>query len=109
MYTTTQARPRLVHKTMRVLIADSHDLMRQGLKQVVVTAFENVTIVEVLTLKEAIAEVRRSNWDLVLVDFWFPDGGGLGLLLEMKTPGKYCPTLVVSERENAEYAQRSML
>src|SRR5262245_20083956 len=93
---------------MRVLIAENHELMRQGLKQVVASTLANVSIMEVDSLSGAIVHVCDTTWDLVVVDFWFPDGAGLGLLAEMKDLGLRSPVLMVSVSENAEYALRSI-
>ena len=59
----------------RVLIVDDHPIVRAGLEQALIEA--NFVICAVATSKnEAIAQIARTNPDLILLDLNLPDGSG---------------------------------
>jgi len=59
----------------RVLIVDDHPIVRAGLEQALVKA--NFTICAVAASKnEAIAQIARTNPNLILLDLNLPDGSG---------------------------------
>src|SRR3972149_3530111 len=62
---------------IRLLIADDHMLMREGLRTVL-SAAQSITIVgEARTGQEAIVEARRLNPDVILMDFNMPIVNGI--------------------------------
>ncbi|MES2975623.1 MAG: response regulator transcription factor [Pseudomonadota bacterium] len=63
---------------LRILIADDHHLVREGLKMAVQQLEENVEVVEADTLGKAIAAYRAApGFDLVLLDLNMPGSTGL--------------------------------
>lgn len=59
----------------RVLIVDDHPIVRAGLEQALIEA--NFIICAVAASKnEAIAQIARTNPDLILLDLHLPDGSG---------------------------------
>ena len=59
----------------RVLIVDDHPIVRAGLEQALVKA--NFTVCAVAASKnEAIAQIARTNPNLILLDLNLPDGSG---------------------------------
>lgn len=59
----------------RVLVVDDHPIVRAGLEQALIEA--NFTICGVAASKnEAIAQIARTNPDLILLDLNLPDGSG---------------------------------
>ena len=59
----------------RVLIVDDHPIIRAGLEQALVKA--NFTIcAEAASKNEAIAQIARTNPNLILLDLNLPDGSG---------------------------------
>ena len=62
-----------------VLIADDHDIVREGLKQIVSETSDIVVGGEAHTGAEAIEEVRNGKWDVVILDLNLPDRPGLEL------------------------------
>ena len=60
-------------KTIRILIADDHKLMRMGLKSLMVGNDDLVCVGEVEDGEEAVAEAKRLKPDVILMDLMMPN------------------------------------
>lgn len=82
--------------TMRVLIADDHDLVREAIASLLMQeGIENVETVS--DLNEAIARVNESGaFDLVLLDYKMPGMNGLEGLTKMKIANEAKPVALLS-------------
>ena len=70
---------------LKVLIADDHKLFRQGLISLMKTREDMVEIVgEAQTGKESIEMAKQLKPDLILLDIYMPDGGGLKAAREIR-------------------------
>jgi DNA-binding NarL/FixJ family response regulator len=85
-------RPRLA----RILIADDHELIREGLQRIYVKAGQTGEFGEARTAAEVLGRVRDENWDLVVLDLNLPGRGGLDVLKEIKAERPNLPVLVLS-------------
>lgn len=81
---------------MRVLIADDQAVFRRGVMETVAEAFSLVTFGEARTAQEALEDVRRRDWDVLILDISIPRGGGLNILDEFKRLRPRLPILVLS-------------
>lgn len=69
---------------MKVLVADDHQLFRQGLISLMQTRPEIVTVIgQAETGREAVTLAQRLRPDLVLLDISMPDGDGLQAAAEI--------------------------
>jgi DNA-binding NarL/FixJ family response regulator len=93
---------------MKVLIADDHDVVRQGLKQILADEFEKVTFGEAGNTTELLQQVWKQKWDLVLVDINMPGRSGLEALVELKKERPKLPVMVLSMFSEREYARRAL-
>ena len=81
----------------RVLIADDHPLVRDGLKTVVSVAFDGCEVFEAACLDEAIAAIEREgDFDLVLLDLDMPGTTGFSRLTQLRERFPSVPVLIVS-------------
>lgn len=93
---------------MKILIADDHEVVRQGLKQILAEAFGPLTTGEAGTAAEALEQVDREAWDLVLLDISMPGRNGMEALADLKRACPGLPVLVLSMFSEEEYAVRAL-
>jgi len=70
---------------LKVLVADDHALLREGLTRVLTKEFHGVDIQEVGTGQGVIDFVRSQTWDALILDINFSDKNGIEVLKEAKT------------------------
>ena len=68
----------------RVLIADDHEVVRRGLKQILTDEFSKVKVSEAGTSQEALEAALAHPLDLVLLDINMPGRSGLDVLREVR-------------------------
>ena len=91
---------------MRILIADDHAVVRQGLKQILADEFPTAVFGEATTAAEVLDQARNHQWDLLLLDVSLPDKSGLDVLKELKPTQPKLPTLVLSMHPEDQFAVR---
>jgi two-component system invasion response regulator UvrY len=93
---------------IRILIADDHTLMRDGLKQILATAGDMIVAGETSDGFQTIESVRCGEWDLLLLDMSMPGRSGVELIKQIKTEKPRLPILVLSMHKESEYAVRAI-
>ena len=63
--------------TIRVLLVDDHELVRQGVASMLAKAEDLIVVGEAKTGREAIETARKELPDVVLMDVRMPDMDGL--------------------------------
>jgi DNA-binding NarL/FixJ family response regulator len=81
---------------MRILIADDHAVLRQGLKQILAEEFESVEFGEAADTQETIELLWKKSWDVLVLDINMPGRSGLDVLKEVKQHFPKMPVLVMS-------------
>lgn len=101
-----------VNVGFRVLLADTHALLRRGLRECLrdILVEEGITpnICETATAQSAIEHIRGALWDLVILDLNLPDMPGLEALRILKTLQPDLAVLVVSIYAKEHYASRAV-
>src|SRR5271155_919033 len=86
--------------SLKVLIADDHPLMLQGIRRAL-EASENIEVVgEARSGEEVLALVERRKPDLVLLDLHMPGLGGLNCVTELKRSCPDVKTVVISASDD---------
>lgn len=81
----------------RVLIADDHPLVRDGLRTVIAVAFDRTELFEAASVGEAVEIIdREGDFDLVLLDLNMPDAEGFSGLARLRDRFPSIPVVVVS-------------
>lgn len=91
-----------------VLIADDHDIVREGLKQIVSETGDIVVGGEARTAAEALERVRGGDWDVVILDLNLPDRPGLDVLAQIRATKPHTPVLILSMHQQISYAERAL-
>src|SRR5262249_16702959 len=81
---------------IRILLGDDHAIVRVGLKQVLADAIPGAVFEEASTALEALARIRASNFQIVVLDLSLPEGNGLDALKEIKRVRPALPVLILS-------------
>jgi len=92
----------------RVIIADDHPVVYKGLKEILQENFGSVTVDAAGTGRELIEKVKKTDYDLVLLDISLPDANGLDVLREMRRKRPRLPVLVISMYPEEMYAVRAI-
>src|SRR5688572_29904946 len=92
----------------RVLIADDHEVVRRGLKQILVDEFHKLKLCEAATSQQAIELVMKRSFDLVLLDIHMPGRSGLDVLQEIMRLRPKTPVLILSVSPEQDYAVRCL-
>jgi two-component system invasion response regulator UvrY len=91
---------------IRVLIADDHAVVREGLKRIVTGSPDIEVAGEAANGHEVLDFARRQDFDLVLLDLAMPGKDGLDTLKELKLARPHLPVLVLSVYPEEQYAVR---
>ncbi|MDB6036587.1 MAG: Response regulator, LuxR family [Verrucomicrobiales bacterium] len=91
---------------MRILIADDHTLLRQGLKQILADEFQNVEFGEAGTSQQTIDLLATQRWDVLLLDINMPGRNGLEVLRETRDRYPALAVLVLSSAPEEQLAVR---
>lgn len=94
--------------TVRVLVCDDHQIVRQGIKQILADASDIDLAGEAATGPEAVARVRGGGIDVVLLDIAMPQRDGLDVLKQLKAEFSRLPVLMLSTYPDRQYAVRSL-
>jgi len=91
---------------IKVLVADDHAIVRDGLKQILARTEDMVAAGEAKDGHEVIKLVREQQWDVLLLDMSMPGRSGLELIKQVKSENPKLPILVLSMHQEREYATR---
>lgn len=93
----------------RVLIADDHPMVRDGLRTVIAVAFDQCELFEASSLDEAIALIaREGDFDLVLLDLNMPGAVGFSGLTELRERFPSVPVVIVSAAQERGLARGAL-
>jgi len=93
---------------LKILIADDHPIVRQGLKQILSEEPDMGTFGEAQNCQEVLELVRKQDWDIVVLDITMPGRGGLDVLKELKHEHPKLPVLMLSVHSEDQYAVRAL-
>ncbi len=93
--------------SIKVLIADDHEVVRSGLKTLLADTDVEV-MAEVSTGEDAVKYTLAHHPDVVLLDIRMPEGDGLTALGRIKLEKPEMPVLMLSTFDNPTYIARSV-
>ncbi len=93
---------------MRILLADDHTIVRDGVMHILHEAFPNAEIVGVSDTVELIKLVNKQKWDVVISDITMPPGdSGLEAVKQIKDISPSTPVIIMSMHTAEQYAVRA--
>jgi len=87
----------------RILVVDDEPRLRTGVRQLVLDEWPDADVGEAASASEALEQVRRHEWSLVLMDIQMPDISGLDALVSIKAARPTLPVLIMSMLPEAPY------
>jgi DNA-binding NarL/FixJ family response regulator len=91
---------------IKVLIADDHPIVRQGLRQILSGIPEMEVAGEAVNAQETLDQVRAGDWDVLVLDIIMPDRSGFDIIKELKHEQPDLPVLVLTIHGEEQLAVR---
>lgn len=92
----------------RVLVADDHPIVRDGLVQLINQQADLICCAQASTQTEVLAAVTAHRPELLVLDLRLKDGDGLELIKSLKSQHPELPVLVLSQFDEELYAERAL-
>jgi DNA-binding NarL/FixJ family response regulator len=93
---------------IRIVIADDHTIMREGLKRILDGADDIEVVGEAVDGFEVLAQVRKGGFDLLMLDLSMPGRSGVELIRQIKDEVPKLPILILTMHEEEQYAVRAI-
>ena len=93
---------------IRIVIADDHAIVREGLKRIVGDAQDMQVIGEAADGNEVLQVVREREFDVLVQDLSMPGRSGMELIRRVKAERPSLRILVLSMHEELQYAVRAI-
>ncbi|MDX8390629.1 MAG: response regulator transcription factor [Mariprofundaceae bacterium] len=95
-------------ETIKVMIADDHDMVRVGIRRLIEDVSDIKVIAEVETGEEAVTKYEECNPDVVVMDLTMPGIGGLDAIKKISRSHKDAKVLALSFHENPVIPARAL-
>jgi len=93
---------------IKVLIADDHTVVRQGLKQILSADNQLSVVAEAANGHEVLRALEQAKVDVLILDVTMPGRNGLEVLKEVKRMYSALPVLVLSMHPEDQFAIRML-
>ena len=94
--------------TIRVVIVDDHEILREGLKQILAESENMLVVAEAENAADAIKICSKTAFDVLLLDISLPDRNGIEALKLIKAENSHIAVLMLSMHREDQYAIRSL-
>ncbi|MCE1164799.1 MAG: response regulator transcription factor [Bacteroidetes bacterium] len=93
---------------IRILIADDHPIVRNGLKQMISDEADMNVVCEASDAGEVFAGIEKNELDVLILDISMPGTGGFEILSRLRNNGSKTPVLMLSALSEDLYASKSL-
>jgi two-component system, NarL family, invasion response regulator UvrY len=93
---------------IRILIADDHAMVRQGLRQILSAQADFQVVAEAANHAEVMQQIRREPCDVLVLDIAMPGKNGIDTLKQVRLELPKLPVLVLSMYPEDQYAVRAL-
>lgn len=91
---------------LKILIADDHEFIRKGIKQILFDEFDQLHIEEAGDTDGLLRLAFADKWDIIISDIAMPGKGGLEALQIIKDQCPTIPVLLLSIYPEDQYADK---
>ncbi len=91
---------------IKVLIADDHAVVRQGLRQILTETTDMNVAGEAANGVEALDRARADEYDVMVLDITMPGRSGFDILKELRAEQPKLPVLILSMHAEEQFAVR---
>lgn len=92
---------------IRLMIADDHDLLREGIKHVLEKCPDIQIVTEATNGDELLTKIKNTNIDILLLDVSMPGPGFINIMQKLKNKYPDIKVLVLSVHPEEHYAKRA--
>ena len=93
---------------LKILIADDHAIVRQGLKQMVTETRDMIVAGEASNGQELLNKIKEDDYDVVVLDITMPGRNGMDVLRQLRSERPGLPVLMLSIHPEEQYALRAL-
>jgi DNA-binding NarL/FixJ family response regulator len=93
---------------IRLVVADDHAIVREGLKQILATVPDFQVVGEAADGAQVMQRVRETEFDLLLLDLSMPGRSGMELIRLVRAEKPRVRILVLSMHQEMQYAVRAI-
>jgi DNA-binding NarL/FixJ family response regulator len=94
---------------MKILIADDHTIVREGITMLLREAYPFAEIIDVSDSVDLMKSVMKGKWDVVICDISMPPGdSGLDAIKKIKEYAPGTPVIILSMHAADQYAVRAI-
>lgn len=93
---------------LRILLADDHAIIRDGLRQILAETCDLEAAGEAANGQQLLERLQEAEWDALVLDISMPGRNGLDLLRLIKADWPHLPVLVLSMHQEEQYAVRAL-
>jgi DNA-binding NarL/FixJ family response regulator len=93
---------------IRLLVADDHAVVRNGIRHMVQETSDIIVADEARNGQEVLEKVRKSGYDVILLDVSMPGRDGLDVLKELRQLNEKAAVLMLSIYPEDQYAIRAL-
>lgn len=88
---------------MRILIADDHLIVRQGMQMLLQELFSHAQFTHVSSIAQLLNELKMQVFDLLVLDAQFPEGTSIGAVSEIREIQPNLKILIFTSFEEEHY------
>ena len=93
---------------LKILVADDHPIVRQGIKQIIADTTDMVIAGEASSGQEVLAAVMKKPYDVLVLDITMPGLTGIDILKQLKKDKPELAVLILSIHPEEQYALRTL-
>ena len=93
---------------LKVLIADDHEIVRNGITQIIQEEFPDAIISEAVDTNSLVNQALENKWDIIVSDLSMPGGGGLSAITRIHEKLPRQRILIISVHSDEQYALNAL-